>query len=69
MQRQQYTSAAANGDNIKPSNKHSQELNAGRSEDRRLNQQMKETVRNQLNLVNSQIIGASLQLMQDDKAA
>ena len=46
----------------------SNELNAGRPEARQLVQQMKETVRNQLNPVNSQIIAASLQLVQDEKA-
>ena len=53
---------------ISQSNEHSHELNAGRSEARQLVQQMKETVRSQLNPVNSQIIAASLQLVQDEKA-
>ena len=53
---------------ISQSNKHSHELNAGRSEARQLVQQMKETVRSQLNPVNSQIIAASLQLVQDEKS-
>ena len=53
---------------ISQSNEHSHELNTGRSEARQLVQQMKETVRSQLNPVNSQIIAASLQLVQDEKA-
>ena len=80
IRRQRHTGAAANGDRINAntlitsgsdiishSNEHSHELNAGRSEARQLVQQMKETVRNQLNPVNSQIIAAGLQLVQDEK--
>ena len=55
-------------DIISQSNEHSHELNAGRPEARQLVQQMEETVRNQLNPVNSQIIAARLQLVQDEKA-
>ena len=62
------TLITSGSDIISQSNEHSHELNAGRSEARQLVQQMKETVRSQLNPVNSQIIAASLQLVQDEKA-
>ena len=82
IRKQRHTGAAANGDRVNglktlitsgsdiksQSNEQSHELNAGRSEARQLVQQMKETVRNQLNPVNSQISAASLQLVQDQKA-
>ena len=55
-------------DIISHSNENSHELNAGRSEARQIVQQMKETVKSQLNPVNSHISAANLQSVQDDKS-